>query len=161
MNMIPSHRLVGALALCATLGLAGCVTQPAYGPAYSGSNYGYQQAYAPRPCERCGVVQSVQQVYMQSGNDSGLGTILGAIAGGVLGSTIGKGDGRTAATVIGAVAGGAVGNQVGQRYGDANVAWRIVVAMDNGQQAVVTQRGNPGVRAGDYVVIRKDRVYLR
>ncbi|MDE3209529.1 MAG: glycine zipper 2TM domain-containing protein, partial [Pseudomonadota bacterium] len=87
--------------------------------------------------------------------------IIGAVAGGVLGHTVGKGDGRKAATVIGAVAGGVVGNQVGKAAGGDTPAWRIVVQLDDGQYATVTQRNNPGVRQGDYVEVRGGQVYPR
>jgi outer membrane lipoprotein SlyB len=79
----------------------------------------------------------------------------------VLGNQVGKGDGRKAATVAGAVAGGVVGNQVGKRHGEGADAWRIVVRLDNGQYATVTQRENPGIRNGDYVEVRGDHVYPR
>ncbi len=157
------------LSLVAMLGvglcLAGCATGP-YGN--GGSNRGYQgqqNGYGNQNvrCRSCGVVQEVQQVYTdgQSGNGGTLGAIIGAVAGGVLGNTVGKGDGRKAATVVGAVAGGVVGNQVGKRNGDNGSAWRIVVRMDDGQYATVTQRDNPGIRNGDYVEIRGNQVYQR
>jgi outer membrane lipoprotein SlyB len=108
------------------------------------------------------VVQEVQQVYLEnSGNGGTLGAIIGAVAGGVLGNQVGKGDGRKAATVAGAVAGGVVGNQVGKRSGGDKVAWRIVVRLDDGRYATVTQRENPGLRQGDYVEVRGDHVYPR
>lgn len=155
--------LLAVLAGVVTLG--GCVTQP-----YGRGGYGYQQQpyqgqrndYRNRNvrCQNCGVVQDVQQVYTQgNGNGGTLGAVIGAVAGGVLGNTIGKGDGRTAATVAGAVAGGAIGNQVGKRNDGGGTAWRIVVRMDNGQYATVTQRDNPGFRSGDYVEIRGNQVY--
>ena len=148
--------------------LAGCATQP-YG---NRGGYGYQpRSYQEQPngyggrnvrCQSCGVVQDVQQVYVQgNGNGGTLGAVIGAVAGGVLGHTIGKGDGRTAATVVGAVAGGAIGNQVGKRNDGSSTAWRIVVRMDDGQYATVTQRDNPGLRNGDYVEIRGNQVYPR
>ncbi len=151
-----------AAAMTAGLALAGCATAP-YGNngGYQGQNgYGNQNAR----CQSCGVVQEVQQVYIDGGNGNGgtLGAIIGAVAGGVLGNQVGKGDGRKAATVAGAVAGGVVGNQVGKRSGEGNsTAWRIVVRLDNGQYATVTQRENPGLRNGDYVEVRGDQVYAR
>ncbi len=156
MISIRMRHLASTACLLAVLGLSGCVEQQPY------NTVTYRQPYGqPHRCERCGVVQDVQQVYTQGPNNSGLGTVLGAVAGGILGSTVGKGDGRTAATVVGAVAGGVVGNQVGARSGGGNVAFRIVIAMDDGRQAIVTQREDPGVRNGDYVVIRGDHVYVR
>ncbi|MEO6800246.1 MAG: glycine zipper 2TM domain-containing protein [Rhodanobacter sp.] len=160
------NPLTGKIALAATmtagLALAGCVTQP------YGNNRPYQDRSAgysnqPARCNTCGVVQEVQQVYIQGGSGNGgtLGAIIGAVAGGVLGNQVGKGDGRKAATVVGAVAGGVVGNQVGKHNDGDSAAWRIVVRLDDGRYATVTQRDNPGLRRGDYVEVRGDRVYPR
>jgi len=146
-----------ALLMGASVALGGCVTpQPQYG------------GYRPQPvrCQNCGVVQQVDQVYVQgggNGNGGTLGAVIGAVAGGILGSTIGKGDGRTAATVVGAVGGGVVGNQIGKNNdgGGNGTAWRIVVRMDNGQYATVTQREDPRVPNGAYVSIHDGHVYPR
>jgi len=158
-----------AIAMTAGLALAGCATGPYgnnggynngnYNGSYRGNGYGNQNAR----CQTCGVVQEVQQVYTDSssGNGGTLGAIIGAVAGGVLGNQVGKGDGRKAATVAGAVAGGVVGNQVGKRSGGNGTAWRIVVRLDDGQYATVTQRENPNLRNGDYVEVRGDHVYAR
>jgi outer membrane lipoprotein SlyB len=151
-----SFRLPLGLIMTAGAAIAGCAT-PQYG--------GYQQrpGYVAR-CQNCGVVQQVDQIYVQGGGNSNggtLGAVIGAVAGGVLGSTIGKGDGRTAATVIGAVGGGVVGNQIGKNNdgGGGGTAWRIVVRMDNGQYATVTQREDPRVPNGAYVSIHDGHVY--
>ena len=156
-----TRKVALATAMTAGLALAGCVTQP-YG------NNGYYQGQSrdysnqPAPCSTCGVVQEVQQVYVQdNGNGGTLGAIIGAVAGGILGNTVGKGDGRKAATVAGAVAGGVVGNQVGKRSGGGDAAWRVVVRLDDGRYATVTQREDPGLRRGDYVEVRNDHVYAR
>ena len=159
-----THKLVLVAAVTSSLALAGCVTQP-YGNGYGNhgpppSGYGNRNIR----CQTCGVVQDVQQIYINGGgggNGGTLGAVIGAVAGGVLGSTIGKGDGRTATTVVGAVAGGVIGNQVGQRKDGNGTGWRIVVRLDNGQYATVTQRPNPGVRNGDYVEVRDGLVYPR
>lgn len=154
-------------AMTAGLALAGCATGPYgnngnYDRGYQGSQGGYGYGDRNVRCQTCGVVQDVQQVYVDgSGNGGTLGAIIGAVAGGVLGNQVGKGDGRKAATVVGAVAGGVVGNQIGKRSDGSNAAWRIVVRLDNGQYATVTQRENPGVRNGDYVEVRGDHVYPR
>lgn len=150
-----------ATAMTAGLALAGCATGP-YGNSgyYNGQSRGYSNQ--PARCNTCGVVQEVQQVYVQGGGDGGtLGAVIGAVAGGVLGSTVGKGDGRRAATVVGALAGGVVGNQVGKRNDGDTTAWRVVVRLDDGRYATVTQRDNPGLRRGDYVEVRGDQVYPR
>jgi len=157
-----TRKLVLAAAVTTSFVLAGCVTQP------YGNNRGnsYQGGYGNQNmrCQVCGVVQDVQQVAIGNGgngNGGTLGAIIGAVAGGVLGSTIGKGDGRTATTVVGAVAGGVVGNQIGQNNDGNGGGWRIVVRLDNGQYATVTQRDNPRVRNGDYVEVRNGMVYAR
>ncbi len=166
------RKLLPAFAVAAMLALAGCATQP-YGNngGYNtgtryGTSYGGNSGSA-RGCANCGVVQSVQQVYVDGGGSSNnhvLGTVLGAVAGGVLGNTVGKGDGRKAATVAGAVAGGMAGNQIAKRNANgsgSDVGYQVTVRLDNGQIATVTQRQNPGVRSGDYVQISNDHVYLR
>lgn len=151
--------------LLATMALAGCETAP-YN---NGQNYPQQQYGYSNRCLSCGVVQDVQQVYVQqqSGNSNNgtLGAVIGAVAGGILGSTVGKGNGRTAMTVVGAVGGGVVGNKIGNssnnNNGGTTTAFRIVVRMDNGQFATVTQAQDPGVRSGDYVSIHDGLVYRR
>ncbi|MDO1527430.1 glycine zipper 2TM domain-containing protein [Fulvimonas sp. R45] len=160
MNIRTRKPLV-IVAMTAGIALAGCATQQPYGTRQDG--YGYQQGYGQGGrCQSCGVVQDVQQVYVQRNGNGTLGAVLGAVAGGLLGNTVGKGDGRKAATVAGAVAGGVVGNQVGQRSGSGtDVAWQVSVRLDNGQYATVTQREDPGVRRGDYVEVRGDHVYKR
>jgi len=160
------HMIKGKFAMAAAfagaLALAGCASQPYGNSGRYDRGYGQSSQYGPARCANCGVVQEVQQVYLDSDSGSGgtLGAIVGAVAGGLLGNTIGKGDGRKAATVGGAVAGGVVGNQVGKRN-SGGTAWRIVVRRDDGQYVTVTQRENPGVRNGDYVEIRNDHVYVR
>lgn len=147
------------IVVAAGVALAGCQTAP-YN---NGGYYGQAPAYgAPAGrCSSCGVVQEVQQVYVERKSNGTLGAIIGAVAGGVLGNQVGKGDGRTAATVAGAVAGGAVGNHVGNKNAGSDVAWRVTVRLDGGQYTTVTQVENPGVRKGDYVEVRGDHVYAR
>jgi len=148
---------VTAALLVGMAALTGCQTQPVY---QGQTTYGYQG------CQSCGVVQQVQQIYIQQQgtNNAALGTVIGAVAGGLLGSTLGHGRGNTATTVVGAVAGGAVGNAIGSQNsqpGGTVPAWQIVIRLDNGQYATVTQVPNPGVRPGDYVVISNNLVYPR
>lgn len=155
-------KLVLAATMTMGLALAGCATQPYGNSGYYGDQSSAYGNNRPARCNSCGVVQEVQQVYLEnSGSGGTLGAIIGAVAGGVLGNTVGKGDGRKAATVAGAVAGGMVGNQVGKRNGGDHAAWRIVVRLDDGRYATVTQRENPGLRHGDYVEVRGDHVYPR
>jgi len=149
------------VALLASLGLAGCATQQPYGVRHDGYAQGQRYDRRGDRCQQCGVVQDVQQVYVQKNSNGTLGAVLGAVAGGLLGNTVGKGDGRKAATVAGAVAGGVVGNQVGKRSDGAETAWQVSVRLDNGQYVTVTQRADPGVRRGDYVEVNGGQVYLR
>ena len=150
-------QTMGSLLLVAALGagLAGCAQQP-----YR-NGYGPQQGYARgQVCADCGVVQHVEEVYVEK-NDSTLGTVLGAVIGGALGNQLGHGGGRAATTIVGAVAGGAVGNAVAGQNGNQVPAWRILIRLDNGRLGSVTQREYPNVRSGDYVEIRDGRVYRR
>ncbi|HET7267245.1 MAG TPA: glycine zipper 2TM domain-containing protein [Oleiagrimonas sp.] len=149
-----ARKLMTMVAVAGLLALAGCATQP-YG---YGNRGGYGTAYGGA---RVGTVQSVRQIYMRGDNDSNiLGTIIGAVAGGVLGSTVGNGDGQKAATVAGAVAGGAIGHAVADKDNGGRVAYRVVVRLDDGRMATVTQRQNPGLQRGDRVRVSNDHVYL-
>lgn len=168
------RRCLPALAAVLVLGLAGCVqpynnTQPNRGGSY-GTSYGNNGGYGSqsRSCATCGRVQDVRQVYVDSRNNNSshaLGTIIGAVVGGALGNQVGKGDGRKAATVAGAVAGGFAGNQVAKHEANGSngrdVGYRVTVRLDDGRTATVTQRDNPQVRVGDYVIISNNHVYER
>ncbi|GAP67317.1 hypothetical protein MBSD_n2638 [Mizugakiibacter sediminis] len=141
--------MLAAAAAAASLGGAGCASD--------GYDRGY--GYERHVCGNCGVVRDIEQVYVRRDHAT-LGTVIGALVGGALGNQVGKGDGRKAATVAGAVAGGAIGQAVGERNGTEESAWRIEVRLDDGRLASVTQREPPaGIREGDYVEIRNDRVY--
>ncbi|MGF6709404.1 outer membrane lipoprotein SlyB [Luteibacter sp. W1I16] len=155
MHSIVRKSGIVAVAL-ATLSLSACYEEPRR--VYREDRVVYSGAQ--RGCEQCGVVDDIEQVYVQK-DSSPLGAVIGAVAGGVLGNTIGKGDGRSAATVGGAVVGGLVGNQVGKRNGSDDVAFRVRIRLDDGRWATVTQREDPQLRRGDYVEVRGDRVYRR
>ncbi|MFC5743486.1 glycine zipper 2TM domain-containing protein [Dyella tabacisoli] len=163
-----SNKLALAALVAGSMSLVGCATPYERGRDYgnqgryqNSSQGGYGQGgYGDRyRCQSCGVVQDVQQVETQGGNDGTLGTVIGAVAGGLLGNQVGRGNGRKAATVAGAVVGGVVGNQVGK--GGGGVAYRVSVRLDNGQYVNVTQRDDPRVRQGDYVEVSGDQVILR
>ena len=166
-NLLARSTGIVALLLAAML-LAGCEPYPPRpAPYYSGGSYyggGYRPPPPPQSCyNSCGVVQDIQQVYLQGSNNGSatLGTVIGAVVGGALGNTIGKGDGRKAATIGGAVAGGFAGHAIGSNAGGQGTAWQIVVRLDDGRYATVTQGDPPNVRIGDYVNIVSNRVYLR
>jgi outer membrane lipoprotein SlyB len=155
-------RRIGILAcaVAAAALLAGCEptynTRPGYGQAPPNGYYGGRsnQCY-----QGCGYVRDIRQV--QLGNSSGatVGTVIGALVGGLLGNQVGKGNGKTAATVAGAVGGGFAGHAIGKNAGNGDYGWQVVVQLQNGQYATVTQRNPPQVQVGDYVMIRGDNVY--
>jgi outer membrane lipoprotein SlyB len=149
--------LLGASVL--SVALVGCVATTPRTRYYDDS---YYQRRAQYDCSRCGVIRDVGQVYIRDNATSGGGAVLGAIIGGVLGSTIGKGNGRTAATVGGAVAGGFAGNAIERNSNDGGgrPAWQFTVRMDDGRWAKVTQWDDDGLRPGDRVMIRDNRLML-
>ena len=77
----------------------------------------------------------------------GLTALIDSLAGSKFVST-----GRTAPEVISAA---------NSQPGGTSVAFQIVIRLDNGQYATVTQMPNPGVRPGDYVYINNNLVYPR
>lgn len=142
----------------ATLLLAGCA--PAYntrpGGYYGGQPSGYDNG--GRCYQGCGYVRDIREARVGNDDGAALGTVIGAIAGGLIGHQVGGGKGKTAATVAGAVGGGFAGHAIGERAGSGS-GWQVVVQLQNGQYATVTQRNPPQVRVGDYVVIRDNQVY--
>lgn len=146
--------------VAAALLLAACGPTYTTRPGYGGQPGGYYNG--GRPCyQGCGYVRDVREVQLGSGNSNGaaVGTVIGAVVGGLLGHQVGKGNGRTAATVAGAVGGGFAGHAIGERSGNGDYGWQVVVQLDNGQYATVTQRNPPQARVGDYVMIRNNEVY--
>ncbi|HET6631998.1 MAG TPA: glycine zipper 2TM domain-containing protein [Rhodanobacteraceae bacterium] len=150
-----ARSLACALVAGAMLVLAGCASD-GYNRPYN-NGYAYNQ---PPPCNMCGTVTQIQQVYVDS-DHSTLGTVIGALVGAAVGNQVGSGNGKKLATVGGAVAGGAIGHEVGERNGATDLAWQITVRLNDGRYATVTQEQNPRVRVGDYVQVRGDEVYLR
>lgn len=154
-----SSRFLAALVgIVATALLAGCGptynTRPGYGgppPGYGGSGRNCYQG--------CGYVRDIREVQLGSSNNAAVGTVIGAVVGGLLGHQVGKGKGKTAATVAGAVGGGFAGHAIGERSGQGDYGWQVVVQLQDGRYATVTQRDPPQVRVGDYVMIRGDHVY--
>ncbi len=160
---IPKAMRRAAMLACAVAAaalLAGCGptynTRPGYGqpPPPSGYYGGGGQCY-----QGCGYVRDIRQVQLGNNNGAAVGTVIGAVVGGLLGHQVGKGNGRTAATVAGAVGGGFAGHAIGKNSGNGDYGWQVVVQLQNGQYATVTQRNPPQVQVGDYVMIRGDNVY--
>lgn len=153
--------LLACLATAALL-LAGCA--PAYntrGPGYYGGGSGGYAGNNRQCYQGCGYVRDIREVRLDDANRNGavLGTVIGAVVGGVLGHQVGGGKGKKAATVAGAVAGGVAGHAIGERTGRDREGWQILVQLQDGRYATVTQRDRPQVRVGDYVMIRGDHVY--
>ncbi|HJR10483.1 MAG TPA: glycine zipper 2TM domain-containing protein [Rhodanobacteraceae bacterium] len=172
---IPKPMRRAAMLACAVATaalLAGCEpaynTRPGYGgqpspqggyyggqpPSQGGYYGGNQQCY-----QGCGYVRDIREVQLGNNNSAAVGTVIGAVVGGLLGHQVGKGNGKTAATVAGAVGGGFAGHAIGSRSGNGDYGWQVVVQLQNGQYATVTQRNPPQVQPGDYVMIREDQVY--
>lgn len=145
--------------------LAGC--EPAYntrpGGYYGGGQPpppgGYYGGRSNQCYQGCGYVRDIREVQLGNSNGAALGTVIGAVVGGLLGNQVGKGKGKTAATVAGAVGGGFAGHAIGKNTGSRDYGWQVVVQLQNGQYATVTQRNPPQVQVGDYVMIRGDNVY--
>ncbi|MFO1225348.1 glycine zipper 2TM domain-containing protein [Roseateles sp.] len=109
-------------------------------------------------CEGCAVVLDVY-TERHAGQASGLGAVGGAVVGGLLGSAVGKGDGKKLATVGGAVAGGYAGHEIEKRE-RATTVWVVRVADATGRQRRFERNTNPGLRAGDHVVVRDGELRL-
>lgn len=154
------HSLALLASIVATaLLLAACgptySTRPGYGGPPSGYGYGGgQQCY-----QGCGYVRDIREVQLGNRNGAAVGTVIGAVVGGLIGHQVGGGKGKTAATVAGAVGGGFAGHAIGERSGSGDYGWQVVVQLQNGQYATVTQRDTPQVQVGDYVMIRDNVVY--
>ncbi len=110
---------------------------------------GAQSASAQKPCNDCGVVQSIRYVEQQGGSSGG-GAIIGGVVGGVLGHQIGSGRGNTVATIAGAGAGALAGNQV-EKNRNTKAYWSVNIAMDTGNTRTFSYSSQPTVREGERV----------
>ncbi len=108
-------------------------------------------AQAPRICDNCGRVESVNAV-QQAAQPSGLGVVAGAVLGGVLGNQVGGGNGKTLATVAGAVGGGYAGNEVEKRT-RSTTAYQVHVRMENGTVRTFPFNGQPNWHVGDRIKV--------
>lgn len=108
-------------------------------------------AQAPRICDNCGRVESVQAV-QQAAQPSGLGVVAGAVLGGVLGNQVGGGNGKTLATVAGAVGGGYAGNEVEKRTRSATT-YQVRVRMENGTVRTFPYNSQPNWNVGDRIKV--------
>jgi outer membrane lipoprotein SlyB len=106
-------------------------------------------AQAPRICDNCGRVESVQAIQQQA-QPSGVGVVAGAVLGGVLGNQVGGGNGKKLATIAGAVGGGFAGNEVEKRT-RSTTAYEVRVRMDNGTVRTFPYNSQPNWNIGDRI----------
>jgi len=106
-------------------------------------------APAPKVCNNCGVIESINEVNTRA-SGSGVGAAGGAVVGGLLGNQVGGGHGKELATVLGAVGGAVAGNQI-EGSVRATRSYNIVVRLDNGKTHTVHQSAAPNWRQGDRV----------
>lgn len=126
-------------------------TAPAAGKASADS--------APALCGECARVTEVHEETRQ-GKASGIGAVGGAVLGGLLGHQVGGGTGKKIATIGGAVAGGYAGNEIEKRQKSHRV-WVVRLSHADGSTQRLEQAQDPGLRAGDVVVVRDGRIERR
>ncbi len=124
---------------------------PAGSSARQSVNEPTRVASAPRVCNNCGRIESVNAIE-QKGEGSGLGAVAGGVIGGVLGNQVGGGTGRTVATVVGVGAGALAGNEVEKRV-KKTVRYDVVVRLENGTSRTFSYQTEPALRTGDKVKI--------
>lgn len=142
-------RMLPALALVALLPGVACA------PSRTGESYNSAQLNRTAISTQ-GTIIGMREVAVQS--ESRGGTAAGAIAGGIGGSFIG-GDWRSnlLAGLGGAIIGGIIGNQA-ERAISSGTATEFVIRETTGNDIVVTQTNEEGLRIGDRVrVNRSDR----
>jgi len=148
-------RLLGAAAILALLGSAGCASNRS-AEAYNANELGRTAVVTQ------GTVVGAREVPVQGNSRGGVGTLAGGIAGGVAGSFIG-GDWRSnvLAGLAGALIGGAVGSQI-ERQATSGTATEFLVREDDGQTISVVQTNEAGLMVGDRVrILRSDRTRLQ
>ncbi len=124
-------RKIAIAAILASAALAGCASQPSYGPAVSESRtYDLQNSVN-------GKILSVRKVTITRDSKGGY-ALAGALVGGVAGNAIGSGAAKTLATVGGALAGGAAGHYLGSSAGQ-KPGVEISVEAERGSKYVVIQ----------------------
>jgi len=121
--------------------------------------YDPPQSYAsPAPADSAGVVERIEVIKKDEGNNLA-GTVIGGLVGGVIGHQIGGGRGQTAATIAGAAGGAVAGNQIEKHSRGANEVFRVTVRLDSGGYQTVTQDDIADLRTGDRVRLEGGRVY--
>lgn len=110
-------------------------------------------------CYNCGYVEAIEEVTVD-GESTGLGAVIGAVLGGVAGNQVGGGTGRDAATAAGAVGGAVAGKEIEERR-NADVAYDVVVDLDNGGDEVVTVADASDLSVGTYVEIDEGNLIIQ
>lgn len=123
---------------------------------------------AVQACNQCGVVESVREVKVPTGQSSGgdqhniIGTLAGGVAGGVVGNQFGGGSGKDALTVLGAVGGAFAGREIQQNMrGQQTVTrYQTRVRLNDGLSRTFT---SDSVRfaSGDHVRVVDNRLQAR
>lgn len=113
----------------------------------------------PALCRECARVVDVHEE-TREGKASGIGAVGGAVLGGLLGNQVGGGTGKKIATIGGAVAGGYAGNEIEKRQKSHRV-WVVRLSHADGSTQRLEQGQDPGLRAGDVVVVRDGRIERR
>lgn len=119
-------------------------------------------------CNQCGVVESVREVKVPTGQSSGgdqhniIGTLAGGVAGGVVGNQFGGGSGKDALTVLGAVGGAFAGREIQRNMrGQQTVTrYQTLVRLNDGSSRTFT---SDSVRfaSGDHVRVVDNRLEAR
>ncbi|WP_269632297.1 glycine zipper 2TM domain-containing protein [Pelomonas sp. BJYL3] len=124
-----------------------------------GRQAGASASASPALCAECARVVEVHEETRQ-GKASGIGAVGGAVLGGLLGNQVGGGTGKKIATIGGAVAGGYAGNEIEKRQKSHRV-WVVRLSHADGSTQRLEQGQDPGLRAGDVVVVRDGRIERR
>lgn len=124
-----------------------------------GRQAGPSASASPALCAECARVVEVHEETRQ-GKASGIGAVGGAVLGGILGNQVGGGTGKKIATIGGAVAGGYAGNEIEKRQKSHRV-WVVRLNHADGSTQRLEQGQDPGLRAGDVVVVRDGRIERR
>lgn len=160
-------RLLGATAILAALGAAGCATSPGYNSGYGNApSSPYGRPYGnTASCYDCGTVTRIETVAQGQSVPNATGAVLGGIVGAVAAREIADdhtdSEGRqNTATVAGAVGGAFAGNAIQNRV-QASSTYNVYVRMDDGRSTMVTQDYIGDIRQGSYVRIQNGTVVLR
>lgn len=136
-----------AMALMASLTLAGCANTDIYG----GDVYRADQAKEARSISY-GTILSVRDVKIQAENSGALGGIGGGAIGGIAASGIGGGTGQAIASVVGAIAGSVIGSKIEEKASQVS-SLEMVIRKDDGKEIVVVQKKENGFVPGKRVRI--------